>query len=88
MAETFQATRDAVHRVVAPIVMKRPPRFRDPWYLVPEGSKRRAGLTPETGLDAAIGRLAQRTGRRLETDPETGRTITVAPRGGMIHASR
>lgn len=85
MAETYQATRDAVHRVVAPIVSKRPPRFRDPWYLEPEkGAARRTGLTPETGLDEAIVGFARRTGRTMTMD-DRGSLVTVAPAGGRTH---
>lgn len=74
LAETYQATRDALERVAARALMKRPPRERAPWYLVPEGGSAPAGLTPETGLDDAIGTFASRTGRRLEATPTGIRT--------------
>lgn len=79
LAETYQATTDAVTRIVARALMKRPPRFRDPWYLLPEaGSERPSGLTPETGLDEAIAGLATRTGRRMVSSP-TGGIMTSPP---------
>lgn len=78
LAETYQATKDAVERVAARALMRRPPRMRDPWYLVPETGSAPAGLTPETGLDDAIAGFAARTGRRLETTP-TGTVRTSTP---------
>jgi hypothetical protein len=84
MVETFQATRDAVLRVVAPIVSKRPPRFKEPWYFAEPGRTSRPGLTPETGLDEAIERLAARTGHRMVRQPDGGlRTST--PDAGRVH---
>lgn len=72
LAETYQATTDAVSRVAARALMKRPPRMRDPWYLEPEKGARPAGLTPETGLDEAIVAFGHRTGRSVQTTPTGG----------------
>lgn len=80
LAEQFQATTDAVSRVVARALSKRPPRVKAPWYLEPEGGPA-PGLTPETGLDEAILRLGQRTGRVVERTPEGNVSIaTFSPR--------
>ena len=66
LAETYQATSDAVARVLARALSKHPPRSRDPWYLRPDDETKVLGLTPETGLDDAIARFAARTGRSAE----------------------
>lgn len=81
LAESYQATSDAMVRVLSRVLSKRPPRIRDPWYLEPEkGSVRARGLTPETGLDDAIFRLAKRTGRSVGVGPTGGVLIGDAPR--------
>lgn len=68
MAETYQATHDAVQRIVARAISKRPPRFATPWYLEAETSGVSRGLTPETGLDEAI----MSFGRRTRGEPAVG----------------
>lgn len=72
LAELYQATTDSVSRIVARALMKRPPRFRDPWYLEPEVGARPRGLTPETGLDEAIMGMARRSGRTVSTSEAGG----------------
>jgi hypothetical protein len=83
LAETYQATTDAVSRVMARALSKRAPRSRDPWYLRPDSETAVQGLTPETGLDEAIFRFASRTGR-TPTALEDG-TVRFANEGRRVH---
>lgn len=65
MAEIYQASRDAFAAVMHAMYGKRGTRSPTPWYLALEGKTKPAGgLTPETGLDEAIFRLARKTGRQ------------------------
>jgi hypothetical protein len=77
LAEQYQATRDAVGRIVARAFARKGhvPRIRDPWYLEPEGDERPRGLTPETGLDEAIAGFARATGRETVPLPDGGMMV-------------
>lgn len=63
LAEIYQASRDAYRAVMISMHGKRGTRIPVPWYLAADKA-RATGLTPETGLDEAIFRMARKTGRQ------------------------